>query len=158
VDDNPADSRLVELMLEENLPGQYELRHFERLGDAVRAMAASPPHCLLLDMSLPDAHGVEAVRTVLEAHPDIPIVVLTGHDDEAMALAAVRAGAQDYLVKGKVRGDDLLRAIRYSIERTLAAHERAGHHAGGEEPSPPVFRAQQVLELLRGARRAQPPD
>jgi DNA-binding NarL/FixJ family response regulator len=72
---------------------------------------------MLLDLSLPDADGLD---TLIRAHtqaPKIPIVVLTGHDDEALAVRAVRAGAQDYLVKGRVDGDLLVRSIRYASER-----------------------------------------
>ena len=85
---------------------------------------------MLLDLSLPDADGLD---TLVRAHaraPKIPIVVLTGHDDEALAVRAVRAGAQDYLVKGRVDGDLLVRSIRYASERGRAveALERREEH------------------------------
>ena len=85
---------------------------------------------MLLDLSLPDADGLE---TLVRAHaqaPKIPIVVLTGHDDEALAVRAVRAGAQDYLVKGRVDGELLVRSIRYASERGRAveALERREEH------------------------------
>jgi DNA-binding NarL/FixJ family response regulator len=154
VDDNPADARLVHLMLQDKLPDDHHLAHFERLSEAVEAMRVSAPHLLLLDMSLPDAQGVEAVRTVLAVFPDLPIVVLTGHDDEQMATAAVRAGAQDYLVKGKVDAEGLIRAMRYAVERKLAELERSAAPMADGTPASPRFRARQVLELLRGERQA----
>ena len=85
---------------------------------------------MLLDLSLPDADGLD---TLVRAHaqaPKTPIVVLTGHDDEALAVRAVRAGAQDYLVKGHVDGELLVRSIRYASERgrALEALERREEH------------------------------
>ncbi len=72
---------------------------------------------VLLDLSLPDSEGLDSIVRVHEKVPEIPIVILTGQDDEQLALKAVRAGAQDYLVKGQGDGNLLLRAMRYAIER-----------------------------------------
>jgi signal transduction histidine kinase len=79
---------------------------------------------VLLDLSLPDAHGLETVERMLEAAPDAPIFVLTGLDDQTTALQAVHAGAQDYLVKGEVAGGLLARSIRYACERKRLERER----------------------------------
>src|SRR5208282_1122947 len=85
---------------------------------------------ILLDLSLPDADGIDTLVRAHEHSPKTPIVVMTGHDDEALAVRAVRAGAQDYLVKGRVDGDLLVRSIRYASERGRAveALERREEH------------------------------
>src|SRR4051812_35995561 len=80
----------------------------------------SSTDCVLLDLSLPDAVGLEGVRSLLSAFPDLPVVVLTGHDDTSVALEAMGAGADDYLVKRHVAGDAIVRALRYAIERSRA--------------------------------------
>jgi signal transduction histidine kinase len=80
---------------------------------------------VLLDLSLPDAHGMETVGRMLDAAPEVPIIVLTGLADETVAVQAVQSGAQDYLVKGTVEGGTLARAIRYAIERKRLEGERA---------------------------------
>ncbi|HEY2636190.1 MAG TPA: diguanylate cyclase, partial [Solirubrobacteraceae bacterium] len=97
-------------------PSLLEAR--ERLRD-------QPFDCLLLDLSLPDADGLEAVEQVRDADPAVPIVVLTGNDDERIGVRAVKAGAQDYLIKGRADGVQLSRAIRYAIERKRAEAELA---------------------------------
>jgi DNA-binding NtrC family response regulator len=79
---------------------------------------------ILLDLSLPDSHGYETFTRMMAAAPDIPIVVMSGLDDETVAMQAVRAGAQDYLPKGQADGNLLARAIRYAIERKEAAAAR----------------------------------
>jgi signal transduction histidine kinase len=88
-------------------------------------MEAEGADVILLDLSLPDAHGLESVTRTLAFAPQVPIVVLTGLDDESAALAAVQAGAQDYLVKGQVESGVLARAIRYARERKRLERERA---------------------------------
>jgi serine phosphatase RsbU (regulator of sigma subunit) len=84
----------------------------QRLGDDI--------DCVLLDLGLPDALGVEAVRRVREADPDMPVVVLTGDTDELRGIQALGAGAQDYLIKGTISGTSVARAIRHSVQRKLA--------------------------------------
>jgi len=123
VEDNPGDARLLRETLREAEGFPFELAHAARLGDA--AGLAEGAHVVLLDLSLPDAHGLQTVHTMLEAAPELPIVVLTGTDDEGLALRAVHAGAQDYLTKGRVDGPLLARSIRYAIERKRLETERA---------------------------------
>ena len=77
----------------------------------------------MLDLSLPDAEGLETLERTHAHSPNLPIVVLTGLDDEALAVRAVREGAQDYLVKGQVTGQVLVRAMRYATERKRAVEE-----------------------------------
>jgi DNA-binding NarL/FixJ family response regulator len=117
VEDNPLHVRLVRTMINDVWPGFDNLDHVARLDLAVRRVADLRPDCVLLDLVLPDADGLESVRAMLAAAPAVPIVVLSAHDDEATAAQAIREGAQDYLVKGNVTADRLSRAIRFAIER-----------------------------------------
>jgi PAS domain S-box-containing protein len=92
----------------------------ERLSDALCRLREEPFDVLLLDLSLPDAHGYETFTQAYGAAPDVPIVVLTGLDDEELAVRTVQAGAQDYLVKADLNGHLVVRAVRYAIERRRA--------------------------------------
>src|ERR1044071_8022659 len=76
--------------------------------------------CVVLDLGLPDADGLAALHRLREAAPGVPMLVLTGLSDTARGLEAVAAGAQDYLVKGRVDGELLARSMRYAIERRRA--------------------------------------
>jgi serine phosphatase RsbU (regulator of sigma subunit) len=120
VEDDPGDALLVESLLAGVAPN-VEVMRVERLQEAVE-MLSSPPgmDCVLLDLGLPDAMGLEAVERLRSAAPDAAIVVLTGHDDEQRGVDALSRGAEDYLVKGRVDGPLLARAIRYAIERCRA--------------------------------------
>ncbi|MBI4662823.1 MAG: response regulator [Verrucomicrobia bacterium] len=117
VEDNPGDARLLREILEEAPRSAFELAQAESLGAALRELEPGRFGLVLLDLSLPDARGLETVTRMRKAAPDIPIVVLTGFDDEGFALDAVREGAQDYLVKGQIHHNLLVRAMRYAIER-----------------------------------------
>jgi phosphoserine phosphatase RsbU/P len=117
VEDNPGDVRLLRETLREAGSLRFELCHEERLAGAIERLQAEPVDLVLLDLSLPDAQGLETVSRLLAAAPSIPIVVLSGLADEGIAVQAVQAGAQDYLVKGSVEGPTLARAIRYALER-----------------------------------------
>src|SRR5262249_10917849 len=97
--------------------GGFSIRHFTKLGDALQYVPTSDAACILLDLNLPDAKGIEAVGALQAAVPLIPIVVLTGLDDEQLMLQAMHAGAQDYLVKAQADADLITRTIRYAVER-----------------------------------------
>jgi signal transduction histidine kinase len=130
VEDNPGDARLLRETLREVESLRFELAHVERLSAALERLEAAAADVVLLDLSLPDAHGLETVSRTLAAAPELPIVVLTGLADETVAIQAVQAGAQDYLVKGTVDGPTLARAIRYALERRrLLAREREARAA-----------------------------
>jgi serine phosphatase RsbU (regulator of sigma subunit) len=118
VEDDDGDARLVEDDLAERLP-RARLTRSRTLGDALSAFGPEID-CVLLDLGLPDATGLGAVARLSSRAPAIPLIVLTGLDDEAAGVAAVQAGAQDYLVKGHVGGDQLARSIRYAIGRRQA--------------------------------------
>jgi signal transduction histidine kinase len=125
VEDNPGDARLLRFTLEEAESLRFGLVHAARLSEALNHVRDEGADVVLLDLSLPDAHGMETVTRMLAAAPDVPLIVLTGLTDERMAMAAVQAGAQDYLVKGTVDGGTLARAIRYAMERKRMEMERA---------------------------------
>jgi sigma-B regulation protein RsbU (phosphoserine phosphatase) len=125
VEDNPGDARLLRYTLQEAESLRFDLVHAARLSEALERVNDAPADVVLLDLSLPDAHGMETVTRMLRAAPDVPIIVLTGLTDETVAIAAVQAGAQDYLVKGSVDGGTLARAIRYAMERKRLETERA---------------------------------
>jgi two-component system, cell cycle sensor histidine kinase and response regulator CckA len=130
VEDNPGDARLFTELLRKAGASHLKVAHVDRLAAALDRLNRDSFDVMLLDLSLPDVSGLDTlVRAHAEA-PKIPIVVLTGHDDEALAVRAVRAGAQDYLVKGHVDGELLVRSIRYASERgrALEALERREEH------------------------------
>lgn len=122
IEDNPADARLIEVMLDEEQrqgsgPTQFELVHTERLSTALERLSQAVFDILLIDLSLPDSRGIETVAQARATAPHLPVVVLTGLDDEAIGMQAVQQGAQDYLVKGRIDRQLLVRAMRYAVER-----------------------------------------
>jgi diguanylate cyclase (GGDEF)-like protein/PAS domain S-box-containing protein len=119
VEDNPGDACLLREMLYDQGLGQTELAHVERLSDAERHLGEHSVDIILLDLGLPDAHGLGAVRRTHAFAPRVPLVVLTSLDDETMATNALQEGAQDYLIKGQIDGRWLLRSMRYALERKV---------------------------------------
>jgi two-component system, cell cycle response regulator len=117
VEDNPGDVRLIRETLRDADDRHITLDHADCLKAALDILARDEHDLILLDLSLPDSHGMETVEKTQAAAPDVPIVILTGLDDASHGLQAVRAGAQDYLIKGEITGHLLIRAIRYAIER-----------------------------------------
>jgi diguanylate cyclase (GGDEF)-like protein len=117
IEDNPGDARLIREMLSEGEDGLFELDCVGRLSQGLEYLSAQPAGVVLLDLSLPDSYGFDTFLKVYAHSPKVPIIVLTGHDDQTVALSAVKTGAQDYLVKGKLDRELLLRSMQYSIER-----------------------------------------
>ena len=117
VEDNPGDARLLREMFSEPGPHNAEVTHVESMGEAEKHLAGHTVDVVLLDLGLPDAQGLAAVRRAHAAAPRVPLLVLTGLDDEELATQALQEGAQDYLVKGQIETRGLLRAIRYAIQR-----------------------------------------
>jgi diguanylate cyclase (GGDEF)-like protein/PAS domain S-box-containing protein len=122
VEDNAADAQLASDMLAFARAPRCELRRAERLEQAVELVGVERFHVALLDLGLPDAVGLEGVRALRAAAPETAIVVLSGIGDEGLAVKAVEAGAQDYLVKNGLGEDGLQRSIRFAIAR----HEADG--------------------------------
>jgi PAS domain S-box-containing protein len=117
VEDNPGDARLIQEMLR-SISG-VELSCVECLSAALDHLAKHSPDIVLLDLGLPDSQGLETVRRVASRMPMLPIIVLTGLGDDMIALDSLKAGAQDYIVKGLIESEGLMRAIRYAVERKL---------------------------------------
>lgn len=117
VEDNPGDARLLKETLAEAGSGRFELVHLVRCEEATRRLQAEGFDIVLLDLSLPDSKGLETVERVRAVAERVPIVILTGLDDEEVAVAAAKLGAQDYLVKGHIDSHGLVRALRYATER-----------------------------------------
>jgi diguanylate cyclase (GGDEF)-like protein/PAS domain S-box-containing protein len=123
VEDSPGDARLLREMLNEEDTLNTELTHVQYMSDAERHLARQTTDIILLDLGLPDAQGLEAVRRARAAAPRVPLVVLTGLDDESLAAQALQEGAQDYLIKGDISTRGLLRALRYAMERNTMDEE-----------------------------------
>ncbi len=137
VEDDHDDARFVERLIRK----QQSLRdtgartpplevtsinHVDRLADALdRVRSEKPPDAVLLDLMLPDSRGLETVKRMVESRPTIPIVVLTGRNEPSIGAEAIRHGAQDYLDKDTISGENVFRALRYAVERTRVRRELA---------------------------------
>src|SRR5580704_9846600 len=117
VEDNPGDARLVRETLNEQGLHSTELTHVECVSEAEKYLDEHAVDIVLLDLGLPDAQGLEAVRRAHAAAPGVTLVVLTNLDDDLLATQAMQLGAQDYLIKGQIERRRLLRALRYAVER-----------------------------------------
>jgi CheY-like chemotaxis protein len=147
VEDDRADAILVEELIAD-ADADISFVWAQSISDADQALARERPDCVLLDLNLPDANGIDALERIAKNNPHIPIVVLTGLNDEHFGISAVASGAQDYLVKGRVEPDTLRRSLLYAIERKRAeltavelhaSRLRAGENARlerGLQPSP----------------------
>ncbi|WP_405557528.1 PP2C family protein-serine/threonine phosphatase [Streptomyces sp. NBC_01171] len=142
VEDDPGDALLVEELVADSAL-KMRLRWVRSMSEAAGVLATERPDCVLLDLHLPDASGLEAVSLV-KAHADrVAIVVLTGLAEEQTGLAAVTAGAQDYLVKGRVEPELFGRAVRYAIQRKQAEQSAVALQAS-------LMQAQENARLERG--------
>lgn len=119
VEDNLGDAGLLRAAIADLGPAlfSFTLRHTDRLAAAMAACQAESFDVVLLDLSLPDSSGLETVRAMRAANPAVPIVVMSGLNDERTAVEAMRLGAQDYLVKGQMDSGMIVRAINHAIER-----------------------------------------
>ncbi|MCX6353426.1 MAG: ATP-binding protein [Candidatus Aureabacteria bacterium] len=119
VEDNPADLRLVAEMLKESARDCFRIVHADRLEHALHLLSQDRVDAIVLDINLPDSHGLNGLERISEQEPHIPVIVLTGLSDEEIGIEAMQRGAENYLVKGMVDTDLLVRSIRYAIERKL---------------------------------------
>ncbi|HEY2775948.1 MAG TPA: ATP-binding protein [Candidatus Binatia bacterium] len=117
VEDDEDDAFLLQRALTKTAPGQFAISRVGTLEAARRSLISAPFHVVLSDLSLPDSRGFETFEKIHETDPEVAVVVLTGNDDERLAVRALNEGAQDYLVKGKADGQSLVRSMRYAIER-----------------------------------------
>ena len=117
VEDEMDHAILIRELIEKIKNVHYELTHVQNLNETLLELDNNNYDIILLDLSLPDEQGVDTVARVCEQAPDIPVVVMSGTDDETMAIKALQKGAQEYLVKGKVKSNALSRILRYAIMR-----------------------------------------
>jgi signal transduction histidine kinase len=130
IEDNLGDARLVEILLDEADMFQFQLVHTMTLQAGLAALAKQSFAVVLLDLTLPDSRGFETLQALIAQQPDVNVVVMTGLEDKVMGLEALKAGAQDFLTKGRFDADSLVKTLRYSIERKsvlmrLAESQRA---------------------------------
>jgi len=120
IEDNPGDARLIQELLSESKGASFEIKVAERLSDGLEALLEKQFDIVLLDLALPDSSGLDTLAKAHSKARQVSIIVLTGLNDEELAVEAVRKGAQDYMVKGQIDENSLSRAIRYAIERKQA--------------------------------------
>lgn len=156
IEDRSADARLVLELLTEFSPERYGVTHVHRLVEALRLLNAMSFKAAIVDVSLPDTQGLEAVTRLRAAAPSLPIVVLAGMDEESLALRALEVGGQDYLIKGLFDGGLLNRAIRYAVERK-ESEEQLTHLAYYDQltglANRRLFRERLALDLARAKRQ-----
>ncbi|GAS96826.1 response regulator receiver modulated serine phosphatase [Mycolicibacterium canariasense] len=128
VEDDRADALLVEELIADTA-ANIDFVWSQSMADTESKLVAARPDCVLLDLNLPDADGIDALHRMGKLDPTIPIIVLTGLNDEHFGVSAVASGAQDYLVKGRVDPDTLRRAVLYAIERKRAELTAVDLHA-----------------------------
>ena len=120
IEDSPGDARLLRVFLAEAPGAGFDLEHVDLLSTGLNRLAQGGIDLVLLDLSLPDSLGLETFAKAHAGAPQVPIIVLSGLDDESLAIKTVHEGAQDYLVKGQVDSRLLVRSMRYAIERKRA--------------------------------------
>jgi CheY-like chemotaxis protein len=124
VEDNPGDARLVMEMLRSERGFRHEVTHAATLQHAREHLTAVVPDVVLLDLSLPDGQNKTSGISLIESFNTIPVVILTGLDDDSVGLESIQRGAQDYLIKGQTDGKLMVRVIHYSMERKQAELEK----------------------------------
>ncbi|MFP4466811.1 MAG: response regulator [Candidatus Goldiibacteriota bacterium] len=117
VEDNEGDVRLIWEILSEVRNSPFYLEVADTLKGGLKSVEENKPDVILLDLSLPDSNGIYTLNRIRDKAPGVPVVIMTGLDDELVAMKALKEGAQDYLVKGRTDSDLLKRAILYAIER-----------------------------------------
>ncbi|KQC09728.1 MAG: hypothetical protein APR62_13580 [Smithella sp. SDB] len=117
IEDNPGDARLIREILFEDTDISFELLYADRLSKSIDCLDREHIDIILLDLGLPDSQGLDTLSTILSKAQHIPVIVETGLTDKKLAIKAVKAGAQDYLIKGQIDSTVLIRSICYAIER-----------------------------------------
>jgi len=121
IEDNPGDARLVELLLMDTDLSECEITNSVNLADGMAQLEKGNDYiAILLDLTLPDSRGFETLEQLISKYPDNNVIVLTGLSDKSLGVNAVKAGAQDFLVKGAFEAEQLAKTLRYSIERRSA--------------------------------------
>jgi len=148
IEDNPGDARLIEELFKEASSDRYTFNIYDTLGSGETALGQEAFDVVLLDLGLPDSDGVETLTRICAAFPQMAVIVLTGLNDEAIAIEALRNGAQDYLVKGQIQPDLLLRSIRYAIERKQIERSLVAREKDLEIKSTNLEEANAALKVL----------
>lgn len=117
IEDNPADARFIREMLHDHKGIAFQVEEVGQLSSGLERLATMGADAVLIDLALPDSHGLDTFLRAQSAAPAVPFIVLTGLDDDAVATRAIHSGAQDYLTKGKIESESLARSIRYAVER-----------------------------------------
>ena len=123
IEDNPGDARLAQELLSEGMHRDLKLQHADRLQTGLELLAGEKFDVVILDLGLPDSSGIETLTSLRRQAMDVPVIALTGYDDESLGIEAVHEGAQDYLIKGKINSDLINRSIEYAIERQRVMEE-----------------------------------
>jgi diguanylate cyclase (GGDEF)-like protein len=132
IEDNEGDAFIIQRMVAQAGGKPVDLATADRLAAGLERLDEGDIDVVLLDLGLPDSAGLDTVRRARAHAPEVPIIVLTGHDDEVLGANVVWAGAQDYLVKGQVDATLLSRAIRYAVSRQALQHRARGRHLRDE--------------------------
>jgi CheY-like chemotaxis protein len=160
VEDDLASALLVAAELENVACEDISVMRADRLSSALERLAGEGADCVLLDLSLPDAQGIEGVLRLTARFPGMPVVVLTGTADEGVGLEAVAAGAEDFLIKGGTEGRGVARAVRYAVERRRAAglavakEELERRIAERDRAEHELRESRRMLEIAQEARSA----
>jgi len=117
VEDNPGDARLFKEYLKSPDPNAFHLDLDSSVKACLSRLDHTPMDLILLDLNLPDGTGLDTLQQVHGAKPEIPIIILTGNQDNSLAIESLKNGAQDYLIKDKIDGDLLSRSVHYAVER-----------------------------------------
>ena len=124
IESDPGDAELVRLRLVEG-DRTVRVSCVNRLADGLESMTKELPSVVLLDLNLPDSNGADPLREVIEKAPGVPVVILLGQDDDALAMKALHQGAQDYLLKGDITSGYLERVMRHAIEQQALIRSQA---------------------------------
>jgi diguanylate cyclase (GGDEF)-like protein len=154
VEDNIEDARIVTHLLKDYPQANFTMKHVERINDAIDCLLDDDFDLLILDLFLPDASGFDTIRRISNVASHVPIIVLTGLEDNALAFEAVQFGVQDYFVKGQVNGSILSRSILHAIERKKTENQLqflATHDMLTKLPNRSLFqdRLNHSLDLLK---------
>lgn len=147
IEDNPADARLVEIFLKESSLLDCEITTADELGKGLQALEEQEYDAILLDLTLPDSQGFNTIQTVIEEFPEYTIIVMTGLDDETIALNSVKAGAQDFIVKGQFDSTLLSRTITYAIERHQLTKQLEGYARAIKKNEQRLLEAQKMARI-----------
>src|SRR4051794_36997519 len=136
IEDNPGDARLIREMISEDERAPFTVHAADRLAAGLEHLSAGETALVILDLSLPDSHGLDTFSKVYAHSPAVPIIVLTGNDDDSLALSAGKGGAQDYPGEGRPGPEPPPRSMHPSIERKRH-HGQLRHPANHDSPTRP---------------------